>query len=281
MRSGTSFIGQQLNSSPELVGCPFELRRIWTKFGVPMGSDVCQGDCPAMDEKDGGSIDLDSLKSAFAGEVVKSENGKLFNRNARFLNKCPHLSNKVRLVEFLFPQAQFIWTYRNIEDVVSSLKNLFLRPQLEETVHYWPKSSGGRERARCFSAGNRHRSGNLSDPGRKFPGGNVKFLAEYWLETCLYLTRQFQNISSDRYTIVDQGRLFAEPEVVQRSLEDYLGIQRNDLSGLPDAVAPGRTRNWNQPLTMSESDTLFTFVHKNKVKIEEIEDFVFRRASLR
>ena len=141
MRSGTSFLGLALNQADTMHGCPFELRRVWSRAGrVPMASDVVDNVCPCLGKNDVWPGQADSLKKAFQNEIIRNLGDKKLHPQSRFLNKCPHLCNKLGLVDVLFPEATYIWTVRSLKDVVISLKTLLLRPYFSDNdyFHVWP-----------------------------------------------------------------------------------------------------------------------------------------------
>ncbi len=260
MRSGTGFLGLRLNDIPTLIGCPFELRKIWSQTGcVPMASDIQGQTCPQMYATDADRIPLDGLKQAFAREVEKNIGNKHWSRNLRFLNKNPHLCNKIDLVKQLFPDARFIWTLRDMNAVVCSLKNLFNRAEMcnRGIQHIWPEHQQA-QTARCFSV---HHNA-LFRPmkgGRIFPGGNITYLAEYWLESNLSLLEFYRRQGPEHICPVPQEQVLNDPLAVANRLTRFLHLEADALCSLPERIDRDAIGHWKSPLSGREQQELGRF----------------------
>ena len=136
MRSGTTLLADLLGIHPNIIHCPFELRMVWSRVGnVPMASPKTRDrTCPCLKETDVRPGQRERLSRAFLQEMIKNKGTKSLN-NALFLNKNPHLGNKLPFVNSLFPNARFIWIYRDMPSVAASLKKILNRKE----IHYWPE----------------------------------------------------------------------------------------------------------------------------------------------
>lgn len=274
MRSGTGFLGLRLNESSSIIGCPFELRRIWSNVGnVAIASDVQGTECPSLNQNNINQVPIPSLKHAFSEEIIKNIGSKPVNEKIRFLNKNPHLCNKINLVAALFPKAKFIWTIRSLDKVVCSLKNLFERPGMQQKgiQHVWPKTNGDKQ-ARCFNVNNNA----LKSPQtgeRVFPGGNIRYLAEYWLESNCSMMN-FANQQADRILIVPQDKLFTETRRTTKKIESFLNLMDNSLLNLENKIEYDSIENWPSPLSLSEQNTLNDFMVQNAYELNRIQNLI-------
>lgn len=270
MRSGTGFMGLYLNEVPHLIGCPFELRRIWNNIGgVPMASDVCGDICPGLDSESEIHVNLEGLKGAFIGEVLKhmkEDSGE----PPRFLSKNPHLCNKILLVDKLFPKAQFIWTIRNMEDVVCSLANLFEREQMNarNIRHIWPLSKDGRL-SRCFGVEKNSKT-IFKDESRVFPGGDITYLAQYWLESNRALKEYENQVGSHKICQIKQEDILTNPAAVKRLIASFLQIDPAKMADLESRIDKFQMKKWIRNLTNREVIKLEKFRSTNRHEIGKI-----------
>lgn len=276
MRSGTGFLGLQVNRSSEIVGCPFELRKIWTQVGkVSMASSMLGTCCPELDESFLPNVPISALKEAFAIEIEKNIGTKPWSSKLRFLNKNPHLCNKINLVDRLFPQAVFIWTIRDMESVVTSLKNLFEREEIKgkNVSHVWPEAEKN-VNARCFNVADSESLDSLISEERCFPGGDIVYLAEYWLESNLSMLNFYQKHGAGRVTLVHQQKVLQQPERVEKQLCDFIGLKSNELDGIAQALKPSVVDKWDSELTDMEVNKLKRFREKHLDSITAINALV-------
>ena len=270
MRSGTGFMGLYLNQIKHYIGCPFELRRIWNNIGgVPIGSDVCGSICPGLDANSVIKLNESGLKSAFVGEVLKHMKEDP-GRPPRFLSKNPHLCNKILLVDKLFPKAQFIWTIRNMEDVVCSLINLFERDHMKERNirHIWPEREDERL-SRCFAV-EKNPATRFNDASRVFPGGDIMCLGQYWLESNRALQEYENKMGSRKICQIKQEDILNKPERVKKRIASFLQIEPAEMVDLESRIDRLQMKNWARSLTGSEMLKLEAFRSKNKDEIERI-----------
>lgn len=273
MRSGTSFLGQSLNEAESLIGCPFELRRVWSRAGrVPMASDVGDETCPCLDASNMWLGQERALKDAFKQEMVNNLHTKTLTRNSRFLNKCPHLCNKLGLVDALFSQAHYLWTIRPLKEVVQSLNNLFQRPFFRQNdyFHLWPYIDG-KEEPRCFSVLN-YSAIESNEISRAFPGGDIQFLAEYWLESNLAVAKHFRAIERNRTLCVRHEDVIQKPHETAKNIERSLGLSRGQAGAVFKDSDSALTKQWDFNLKMSEELILAEFSETHSEAINFINE---------
>ena len=184
-RSGTTFLFNIMKKHPRLratTGYPDgEDHTGWIKHGGCIISGLGHAHiekghtgyhyCLYMDEKDVTPRVVESMHRYYHEDVLGGDGSK------RVLNKCPHLSNKLRYVRAIFPDAKFIHIIRDCLPVVSSwIKIMETQPHLvlylpdDEYPCHWvlPAPPDG------------ERETVLRRHGRIFPGGGVERLVDYW-----------------------------------------------------------------------------------------------------
>lgn len=170
MRSGTTLLAELLGQSSHVCHCSFELKDLWSKVGgVSMASAKTRDEtCFELRAEDARPDIASQLTRAF---FQRMEQCGPKSPQALFLNKNPHLCNKLHFVLGLFPDARFIWIHRHMPQVVASLKRLFIDVQHRQgTWHWWPQADP-RVRNRCWNAFHVEGVRPPVDDVRVFPGG--------------------------------------------------------------------------------------------------------------
>ena len=260
MRSGTTLLAEMLGRHREVTYCPFELRAVWSAAGVPMASPKTRDAvCPSLFAKDVKPEQISYLVRTFNEIYMSNREASRKDSGARFLTKNPHLCNKLSFVEEVFPKAQYIWIYRNMLDVVASLKRLLLAEHKRHKVwHFWAEKQSTEMRCwDCFFGDNPPQQAN---PLRTFPGGDIRFLAEYWLETNLAVGRFLKKVPAGRKFLIAEESLIHNPKEVLTRCIKFLGISVDPsiLNGL--VIDGSRNGAWRQLLTGEELTSLRTFV---------------------
>ncbi|WP_409305789.1 sulfotransferase family protein [Peribacillus sp. SCS-155] len=265
MRSGTTLISKLLGDHPDIIHCPFELKEIWSRAGnVPMSSPKTQDTaCPSLTEKDIQPDQLEALTEAFNKKMQKVCKRKKKNPNGLFLNKNPHLCNKLPLVNALFPNSRFIWIYRDLPKVVASVKLLF-----NDNSHYWPEKED--HSARCWIFHHDKQPAEYMKGSRFFPGGDAKYLAEYWYENNKAVSQFLQLIDPDRFHIVKEEELTKNPAQVISSCFEFLNVKEYVPVKLIEKIDSNRNSLWSNRLNKEELQSLLNFIERKGDKIDEI-----------
>ena len=127
-RSGTSILYEALVRSPELRSVQSEGHILWDEFHHPRDRGW---DSDALDPGDVGEREREYVYCAV----------RLFVRRARFLDKTPESSLRVRYLDTLFPDATFVFLRRSAAPTVSSLveawkaRPRFVKYRLPETLN--------------------------------------------------------------------------------------------------------------------------------------------------
>lgn len=259
VRSGSTLLAGCLGEHPLIRYVGFELSGEWSRFGgAPIaGVETDDPHCPALGAEHASAARRDALHGRFA-ELLAEEGGK---PGSTFLNKNPHLSNKLPFVRALFPDASLVVTGRDLRSTVASTKVLWTLTLTEDTGqrHYLPPDPD-----LCWSCSPPLPLGS-TDPERTFPGGDVRVIAEYWLRT--YETIDAELAAFERVVLVRHRDLVAAPRAVVSRVVGELGIEPRDFD-LSLAVERGRNRRWSGILTSREQEDLegFIAVHHDRIR---------------
>jgi hypothetical protein len=270
IRSGTTLLAELLGQSPGIVHCPFELKHIWSSVGgVPMASPRTRDTiCEASSATEVRPGQAEALSRAFVAEMRKHSAGK--RSDALFLNKNPHLSYKLPMVDALFPDARFIWISRPFPQVVASIKRLFEQsPERSQTWHYWPTPNPQRN-ARCWYNIHQKEFPNERDLARVFPGGNISYFAEYWLETNRAVADYLGTLPDERGLMVLEEDLIRDPDAEIARCLAFLGQPAHRSFDLNRTVDPTRNEGWEAVLSEQEHMSLQECVNTHQSEIEAI-----------
>ena len=128
--------------------------------------------CLHMDEQDVKPEIIESMTSYYYDDVL------LGNRLKIVLNKNPHLSNKLRYVRGIFPDAKFVHIIRDCLPVVSSWIEVMEHAQPNQVL-YLPETEYP-----CFwvlpAPENSARGTIFKKEDRVYPGGGAAMLIDYW-----------------------------------------------------------------------------------------------------
>ena len=136
----------------------------------------------------------------------------------RVINKCPHLSNKVRYVRAIFPDARFVHIVRDPVAMVASWVNIMgLVPDL---AIYWPDVPFP-----CLWVYDRN-DALLEDkePDRFYPGQGLLRFADYWSAINAGIPLQAANFQDQLLTIRYED-LIAEPVATLRQITDFCQLE--------------------------------------------------------
>lgn len=256
MRSGTTLLAEVLGTHPNIIYCGFELKEVWSKAGnVPMSSPKTRDTtCPSLDGNHIRPGQLEQLTHAFQEQmdIVSQREDK--PRDGVFLNKNPHLCNKMPFVNGLFSDSRFIWIYRDLPSVTASMKMLF-----DFFVHYWPLKENSHS-ARCWIYHPFEELPEGIDASRVFPGGDVKYFAEYWYENNKAVSDFLKTIPNERLSIIKEEDFVTNPRKTINECFQFLELPKHDLSEVIKTIDNKRNSLWSERLTHDELQSLYNFV---------------------
>jgi len=269
IRSGTTLLAELLGHSPDVAHCRFELKDLWSQIGgVPMASPKTRDHvCPELSAKDCQGVATLNLRAALAERVAACSSKAA---GAVLLNKNPHLCNKLGLVKAMFPDARFVWIHRGLPQVAGSVKRLFADIRNRQaTLHWWPMPGRG-TRNRCWNAAFCEQELVAAPADRIFPGGHVRFIAEYWLESNRAVAEYFATMSMAEHIDVAEEALLADPERELGRIARHLGVASGAWSDTVRLLDQGRNATYREILTADELDVLHAFIAEHDSEIERI-----------
>lgn len=259
MRSGSSLAAACLDEHPGIDYVGFELGRQWViAGGIEMTGTGRQRDarCPPLEATDATVSHREHLPREFARLHAKRKPG------TRFLNKNPHLWNKLPFLHAIFPDAGLIVASRDVRSTAASIKLLWERNYHRRGVrHYIPEQSG-----QCFelvTATTLQRA----PPDRIFPGGSLSVLADFWLRIYETIERECHRFS----TVVPlRARdLIADPTGTLNTV--YAALELDPATApFTRPLDPTRNDRWRMLLTTAERDDLESFVDRHRHRIEKL-----------
>lgn len=245
-RSGTTLLFQLLQQHPDLVpttGYPDGEDHVgWIRHGKCIISglgNIHQEPgvtgyhyCLYMDEHDVDDTVIRNMHRYYQYEVLQGKRGR------RVLNKCPHLSNKLRYVRAIFPDAFFIHVVRDcLPTVYSWIK---VMQEQKDMVLHWP---GHDTIYPCFwilpvqTGTARKREEMFRHETSLYPGGGEEHLVDYWIETNRNIPKQLEDNPESLLTIRYED-LVADPLDTLNQIAEF--CQLNSLfEALPESLTCG------------------------------------------
>jgi hypothetical protein len=192
-----------------------------------------------------------------------------------FLNKNPHLCNKLGLVNALFPDARFVWIYRPLFQVTASLKRLLAgAPERLQIWHYWPPPQPNTQ-ARCWQAAHQLAVPVDRERARLFPGGNI-YYGEYWLESYVAVAEFLRHVPADRRLAIREEDLIDDTSSQIAKCLRFLGQSSDVPMEISKEINHTRNLDWKSLLTQEEIGVLQEFQQVNSAGIETVLDTVNR-----
>lgn len=243
-RSGTTLLFDLMKRHPGLIpttGFPDGEDHVgWIRHGGALiaGLSTPQGDsghvgyhfCLHMDENDVTDDIRQSMHRYYATEVLARHG------SGRVVNKCPHLSNKLRYVRAIFPDACFLHIVREPVAVVASWVKIM--QAVPDLVLYWPDSEypclwvlprgDARKMAACFAR-----------ESRIYPGGGLLRLADYWATVNGNIAPQLAD-TPERLLTLRYEDLVANPLALLRRITDFCGLE--PFAQVPVTIQPERNQ---------------------------------------
>lgn len=227
-RSGTTLLFNIFKSHPQLApttGYPDgEDHEGWVKhgnclmsgFGHPHRNKGITGYpyCLYMDENDVTEEIKNAMSSYYYNDVLSHDLSK------RVVNKCPHLSNKVRYVRGIFPDAKFVHIVRECLPVVGSWINIMEAQAY--TIFYLPETPYP-----CIwvlpAPEHGRREHHFRHEARCYPP-NIAILADYWSLVNKNIPAQLSD-SPEQLFIIRYEDLCARPREVINAVCTFAEIE--------------------------------------------------------
>ncbi|GAB4411982.1 MAG: hypothetical protein OHK0039_17600 [Bacteroidia bacterium] len=250
MRSGTTLLVDKISQHPQLLKIGVELNDIWTAIGGATCANPCQHRTEQHATYEAAQrmtdyftrylLDARSLRRHLmrAKNRYRQGSGRIFYDWEHIVpvNKSPHLSNKLRYVQTLFPKARFIYLIRSIEGHSASMKVHFDRNyRTHKLVNYIPADPFG-----CYT---RVREGQpIAEPvlSRQYPG-DFSVIPEMWIRVNATALDDLRHIDPARYRIVVYEDLVQRQPEVLRGIFDFLRLDSRHQA-LADKIADSGMR---------------------------------------
>lgn len=261
VRSGTTILAKYLGRHPRIMFVGYELTSEWCDFArIEMArSQNHMANCPPYTD----SIVTETCrKSVHAGfSEIYGRNGG--NKKIRFLNKNPHLWNKLPFLRAIFPDARLVITSRDIRSTVASMKLLWIDLNKRYAKkYYFPENLDY-----CWSVIPPACPPPTAE-GRIFPGGNVGALAEHWLHT--YETVESNIDAFHRPIAVKHSEFVADPHATLARIFKNLELPAVGYS-LPERLDKSRNDRWQKILTAEEKEDIERFIDQNRARIRRLQ----------
>ncbi len=260
-RGATTLIAQTLGEHPNVKYLRFELSREWCDFANIKIACPTTGhrQSPPLGKTDVTQERADSVRQGFA-KLVFIQGG---TKNTYFLNKSPHLWNKLPFVSEIFPDARLVVTSRDIRSTVASIKPLWQKlNQRYKCKHFLPHNSEfGWEWVPNHDLKEVERS-------RSFPGGDVRVIAEYWLR--VYQTIEKKCLGFQSVTLCRHQDLLQQPKATLNKICSDLDLAPAPFSSI-SRLDSQRNSRWREILTPNEQKALDAFIEENYQNIKQLK----------
>ncbi len=223
-RSGSSLLFETLARSPDLVSIGGESHRLIE--GVPALTPSAHGwDSNRLDESDAREGVVAHLKEAFVLRLHDRDGARVLGGPARMLEKTPKNALRVPFLAAAFPDARFVYLYRDVRETTSSMLDAW-RSGRFVTYPDLPGWSGS-----PWSL--------LLVPGwrdlRDRPLAEV--VARQWATTTTVLLDDLEALDPARWCVASYDRLVADPASEIGALCEFLDLAWDDdlVEPLPES----------------------------------------------
>jgi hypothetical protein len=255
VRSGTTILADCLGLHPQVQHIGFELSEHWSRLGVEIACpDTEDAHCPPLAAGDATPERAERLQEGLARLMLVKGRGA----GRRLLNKNPHFWNKLEFIRAVFPDAHLVVISRDLRSSVASTKRLWVK--VEEgwgRKHYLPPQPDA-----CWDC-IPPRSPEELDPARLFPGGDVAYLAEYWLRTYEGIQKSLEGFRS--FSIVRHRDFGTDARAVLTQVQAEAGLSSASYALPP--IDSTRNDRWRDLLTGDEQQSLQAFIREHQDRI--------------
>jgi hypothetical protein len=197
--------------------------------------------CLHMDEQDVTPEIVENMTSYYHDDVLSGNGSK------SVLNKNPHLSNKLRYVRGIFPDAQFVHIVRDCLPVVSSWIEMMDHAQPYQ-LFYLPKTEYP-----CFwvlpAPEKGARGAIFRKEDRIYPGGGEAMLIDYWSKVNRNIPIQLWDSPEQLLTIKYEDLITNSLETINRVCE-FCEIP--GFSEVPVEINPTCNEKYREKLTQMQ-----------------------------
>lgn len=293
MRSGTTLLMNTLSEHPQLLKAGFEMNKAWTEIG----GAPCSVNCDERTEADFDPVFANNMTAYFTRYIEESKgflrhlarwsakryygSGAVFYdwENLYLMNKSPHLSNKIRYLNKIYPNAKYIVIVRSPFGQCASLKMHFLKVHKQSKLKFnlpiKPTS--------CWNNVQENKWNNFNKE-RLFPE-NSSLLGEAWLRLNKSIFTHLEEVPEENQIYFTYERFVNnKPEVLSqifRFLELDKKHQRKEIKILSKNPPIQNTSTKGDPLT--KWSKFLTFEEQKQIAIiinRSIEDYNYIKSKL-
>lgn len=292
MRSGTTLLMNTLAEHPQLLKVGFELNGVWTDIG---GAPITKGNHERTEEHFNVTA-ANNMTAYFANYIKESQSlirklsrisqkrfygsgGVNYDWNHLFpLNKSPHLSNKVRYLNAMYPESRYIVIVRSPMGQCASMKMFFLKKVKDEGLNFYLPSneSEGWQSIKIESI--------KQQKDRLFPE-SFSLLAEAWINTNYTMFKHLEHIKEENKVVISYEELMNNRGGAIRAIFDvlklksaYKPIEKKIIQKqrkIHNTATEGNPlEKWKKHFNEEEKDQLRSVFSAHKEKLDFILDRV-------
>ena len=238
-RSGSSLLFETLARAPALFTIGRESHAVIESI-KSLSASARDYESNALDAEDARPEVVAALQQHFLSEL-RDRDGKAASGPVRMLEKTPKNALRVRFLAAAFPDARFVYLYRDPRETIASMLDAW------RSGHFrtYPDLPGweGPDWSLVLTRGWR----NLI--GRGLP----EVVARQWASCVQQALDDLQSLPAGSWCVADYGRLVSEPELEIRRLCEFLSL------------------DWDQPISapLPQSRTTLTSPHPDKWRGQE------------
>jgi hypothetical protein len=234
MRSGTTLLMNTLSEHPQLLKAGFELNDIWSEIG----GAPCSVNCAERTELDFQPKYANNMTAYFTKYIEESKSIKRHLarwsakryygsgaikydwENLFLMNKSPHLSNKIRYLNKMYPNAKFIVIVRSPYGQIASLKMHLLQYHKNQNYYFELPEDG----ISCFT--NHIKPSESVLKSKKLFPPNFDIIPNYWIRMNSMIFKHLEEVEEDRKCIISYEDLVQNQEESLGKVFEFLDLRR-------------------------------------------------------
>jgi hypothetical protein len=289
MRSGTTLLMNTLSEHPQLLKVGFELNPVWTSIG---GAPINHG-CLERTEEHLTQEYTNNMTAYFSTYLERSKSllrklSRVSQRrfygsggvnydwdNVYLLNKNPHLSNKVRYLNAMYPGSRYVVIVRSPMAQCASLKMMMVKNHKKDgRYQYLPPAAGS-----CWQSIPPDKISTY--PQERLIPGNTKLLAEAWVNLNYTMFTHLEKVSEDRKVVIAYEELMEDRAGSLERIFDMLSLKKKHQHKVTTMIEKERKihntstkgnplEKWKKHLTGEEMEEMQAYFKNQQDKLDYI-----------